>query len=263
MPVVTAKRKHSSIGWCLSIICAVLALCMGVGCRRQAVQDIMLEVPLWEHGSVKGITLDNIVNTFAEVEPISLKQAWLYELEPSFKPTEVKMAWQQEGLHVFARLEDSDICSSSTQYNQRLWELGDVLEAFLLCNGADAYHEFQVSPNNHVVQLRVDVNLTHTQRLQQLPKLFMPTQVVESKVWVEEDENLWYAWMLIPAAVIKPAGKFASGDVFNFSFCRIDSSADKKRTILSSSSNLRELNFHGREDWGTLRLSPNHKLEIH
>ena len=216
--------------------------------------DAVMSIPLWEYENAEATELDDLVVEFAEIEKISLKQPWLPASESGFKATDVKVAWNPEGLYFFARLQDDDIGSSSTHFNQRLWELGDAFEVFIYLKDSDAYYEFHVSPNNHVMQLRFDVSLTPAQRRLQLPDLFMPRQVVWSKVWVEESENHWYVLLIVPASILKSSGIFVAGDTLEFSFSRYDYSHSSEEPVLSSSSDLKKLDFHRREDWGTLRL---------
>ena len=234
---------------------ATLILSMPLaGIDSSAQDEILLGVSFWRNENTELFDLDDLVHKFAKIEEISLKQAWLPELEPDFNPTGVKVAWRPEGLYVFARLQDKNIGSRSTDYNQRLWELGDAFESFFRFKGADVYYEFHVSPNNHVMQLCFDVDLTPAQRQRQLPELFMPKQVVESKVWVEETKSQWYVLLMIPSSAITPSGTFTTGDMLEFSFSRYDSNHAGKEPLLSSSSDHKELNFHCREDWGTLIL---------
>ena len=189
---------------------------------------------------------------FAQAQEIPLTQSWLAELTPLFQPTVVRVAWRPEALWLLARLEDEDMGSRSSGYNQRLWELGDAFEVFIRFDEADEYYEFHVSPNAHVMQLRFGVDLTPVERRQQLPHLFMPEQVIEPRVWIEHDH--WYALLVIPASVVKPLGEFAAGDKLSFSFSRYDYSEGQEEPTLSSSSQHTELNFHNYADWGTLLL---------
>ena len=217
-------------------------------------EDNVIRVPLWSHESRKAPDLEDLELEFSKVDVISLKQSWLPASESGFNPTSVKVVWEPEGLYVFALLQDEDIGSRSTHFNQRLWELGDTFETFIYLKGADAYYEFHVSPNNHVMQLCFDVDLTPAQRRLQLPHLFMPRQVIESKVWVETTKNQWHVLLMIPASVLKPSGTFVTGDTLEFSFSRYDCSRHSEEPILSSSSDHAELDFHRRQDWGTLCL---------
>lgn len=217
--------------------------------------DKVLRVPLWSYEGRETLDLEDMALEFSKAEAISLKQSWLSASESGgFNPTSVRVVWDTEGLYVFALLQDKDIGSRSTHFNQRLWELGDTFEAFIYLKGADAYYEFHVSPNNHVMQLCFDVDLTPAQRRLQLPHLFMPRQVIESKVWVETTKNQWHVYLMIPASVLKPSGAFVAGDMLEFSFSRYDCSHDSEAPVLSSSSDHEELDFHRREDWGTLCL---------
>jgi beta-N-acetylhexosaminidase len=226
---------------------------------KSSLNNKAMNVPLLEYETVESPDLEDLMVQFARIEEIGLKQSWLPTPDSGFNLTDVKVAWNPEGLYVFARLQDEDIFSNSTDFNQRLWELGDVFETFIHLEKSDAYYEFHVSPNNHVMQIRFDVSLTPAQRRLQLPDLFMPEQVVRSTVWVNEAKNQWCVLLVIPASVLKTSGIFVSGDTLNVSFSRYDYNHASKEPILSSSSDFKELDFHRRENWGKLRLagSPN------
>lgn len=219
-----------------------------------------IDIPLGRHEDNEPFGLDELILEFSKVEEIHLKQSWLPAPEPGFSPTRVKVMWKPAGLAIFAQLQDNDIVSKSTHFNQRLWELGDVFESFIYFKEADAYYEFHVSSNNHVLQLRFDMDLTPDQRRLQLPDLLITEQIIESNVWLREAGDQWYVLLKIPASVLKPSGFFAAGDTLGFSFSRYDHSRDNETPVLSSSSDHRELDFHSREDWGTLRLKGNNDL---
>lgn len=231
-----------------------LFICHTIAFADSSSMDKAMNIPLLEYENIESPELEDLTVQFARIKEISLKQSWLTAPESGLNSTDVKVAWNPEGLYVFAQLQDEDICSNSTDFNQRLWELGDAFETFIHLEESDAYYEFHVSPNNHVMQIRFDVSLTPAQRRLQLPDLFMPKQVVRSKVWVNEVENQWYVLLAIPASVLKSSGIFVSGDTLNVSFSRYDYSHASKEPILSSSSDLKELDFHRREDWRTFRL---------
>ncbi len=243
----------------ISVIAAsfTLFICHTIALADSSSLDKAINIPLLKSDNVESPELEDLMVQFARIEKISLKQSWLTAPDPGFNSTDVKVAWNSESLYVFARLQDEDICSNSTHFNQRLWELGDTFETFIHLEESDVYYEFHVSPNNHVMQICFDVNLTPAQRRLQLPDLFMPEQVVQSTVWLDEVENQWYVLLVIPASVLKPSGVFVSGDTLNLSFCRYDYSHASKEPILSSSSDLEELDFHRREDWEKLRLEGN------
>ena len=231
-----------------------LFICHTVVVAGSPSPDKAVSIPLWRYENAEASELNDLIIEFSDIEKISLKQSWLSVPEPGLNPTDVKVVWNSESLYIFARLQDEDIGSSSTHFNQRLWELGDAFEVFIHLKESDVYYEFHVSPNNHVMQLRFDVSLTPAQRRLQLPDLFMPRQVVQSKVWVEASKNQWHALLIIPASVLTSSCIFAADDTLNFSFSRYDYSHVSEEVILSSSSDLNELDFHRREDWGTFRL---------
>ena len=98
--------------------------------------------------------LDTVRAAFATAGGCVMQQAWLAGPEPDFTPAVVRAGWRGNSLLVFAELEDADIFTRATAHNQRMWELGDVLEIFLSAENSAGYVEFHVTPNNLRLQLR-------------------------------------------------------------------------------------------------------------
>ncbi len=91
---------------------------------------------------------------FATADGCELCQVWPAKPEADFASATVRTGWREDSLLVFAELPDADIFSRATGHNQRMWELGDVLEIFLSPENSVSYVEFHVTPTNYRLQLR-------------------------------------------------------------------------------------------------------------
>ena len=58
-------------------------------------------------------------------------------------------------LRLSALMQNRAVTTSATEDNQRLWELGDVLEFFIQIAGHDDYYEFQLAPNGRTLKLHM------------------------------------------------------------------------------------------------------------
>ena len=113
--------------------------------------------------------LDEVRAAFEQAESCVMRQAWLAGPEKKFKPATVRVGWRGNSLRVFAELEDADIFSRANGHNERMWELGDVLEIFLQPAGLPRYVELHVTPNNRRLQLSIPDTATLRLRCCGLP----------------------------------------------------------------------------------------------
>jgi hypothetical protein len=199
--------------------------------------------------------LDSVRAAFAGAEACVMRQAWLAALEKDFAPAPVRVGTRGESLAVFAELEDADIFSRATAHNQRMWELGDVLEVFLSPENAAHYVEFHVTPNNLRLQLRFPdtATLRRAQAENKFDHLLLPDGVFRSRVWSQPESKRWFALMEIPVGVVcgdEPSP--VAGTRWKFSFSRYDCTRGRSEPIYSSTSPHAKLDYHRREEWGTM-----------
>ena len=207
------------------------------------------ELPVFEADN-----LDAMCKAFASATGCELRQAWRAEPEPEFAPAVVRTGWRGNSLLVFAELDDADIFSRATAHNQRMWELGDVLEIFLSPENSASYVEFHVTPNNYRLQLRFPdtATLRRAQAENRFEHLLLLDGVFHSGTWVLPENKKWFALAEIPAAVVGGVDKRIAGMRWKFSFSRYDSTRGRPAPVCSSTSPHAQLDFHRREDWGAL-----------
>lgn len=200
--------------------------------------------------------LDAVRAAFASADGCVLRQAWLVEPEPDFTTAVVRTGWRRNSLLVFAELEDADIFTRATGHNQRMWELGDVLEIFLAPENSASYVEFHVTPNNLRLQLRLPdtATLRRAQAENLFDHLLLPDGVFHSHAWTQPENKKWFVYAEIPSASVCSADHQLAGTQWRFSFSRYDYIRGRQEPMISSSSPHAQPDFHRREEWGTLIL---------
>jgi hypothetical protein len=191
---------------------------------------------------------------FQHADSCGLQQAWRAELEPDFAPATVRVGWHGHSLRVFAELDDADIVSRATAPNQRMWELGDVLEIFLQPADSPGYVELHVTPNNLRLQLRFPdtATLRRAQAKNFFEDLMLPDGVFESHTWIGPEKGKWFVHAEIPATLVGGTHGLQAEWPWRFSFSRYDGTRGRTEPVISSSSPHAQPDFHRREEWGTL-----------
>jgi hypothetical protein len=195
---------------------------------------------------------------FAGTDVCVLRQAWRAQPDPGFLPATVRAGWRGDSLHLLAEIEDAGIFTRATAHNQRMWELGDVIEIFLQPAGAPGYIELHVTPNNFRLQLRFPdtATLRAAQAENRFEHLFLPSDAFTSRTWTQPEQQRWWVHAEIPAALVGGAPALAGQEQWRFSFSRYDFVPSDGGVILSSSSYHVRPDFHRREEWGTLLFRP-------
>jgi hypothetical protein len=201
--------------------------------------------------------LAEVQAAFSAVPAVQLEQAWQATPSNNFAPASVRVAWRDDVLLVFAVLTDAEIISSSTNLNQRLWELGDAFEMFFRPEDQEAYLELQVSPNNHRLQLRYanTAALERARSTGSIHEALIHGEAFRSHVWVEAQKSCWYVLAEIPTRLVQASGAARGGDGWRYSFSRYDYSKPDSEPVISSTSPHGEANFHRQQEWGRLEFA--------
>jgi hypothetical protein len=202
--------------------------------------------------------LSEVRAAFQRADSCALQQVWLAGPGEDFAPATVRAGWRGNSLRVFAELDDADIFSRATAHNQRMWELGDVLEIFLHPVISPSYVELHVTPNNRRLQLRFPdtATLRRAQASNFFDDLMLPDGVFQSRTWTRPEKRKWYVHAEIPFALVCGSDKLPAGKPWRFSFSRYDCTQGRREPVISSSSPHAQPDFHRREDWGTLFFHP-------
>ncbi len=184
----------------------------------------------------------------------SLGQAWRGGFENGFRPGEVCVTSEGDGLVIEALLEDDDIFNPERRSHEPFFRQGDVFETFLRPENQSAYTELHVGPDNQTFHLRIpSASIFAAQRSD--PEAWRPWLVTEpcfrSQVAVERERARWRVQLVIPFSAISPV-PVQPGDRWLCSFSRYDYTRGKAEPVLSSSSPHAELDFHRQQEWASL-----------
>jgi hypothetical protein len=202
-------------------------------------------------------TLEGVKAAFQDAFAISTEQKWRKKASPNFAPMSVRIGWCDDMLLLFAELTDTDIFTCAIANNQRLWELGDVLEVFLRSRTQESYVELQVAPNNKRLQLRYPNAraVTHARKLGATDHLLIRGKAFMSSTWVCAAEDKWYVFAKIPAKTVCEQAKLSSGVEWFFSFSRYDYTLTRKQPVISSTSPHTTPDFHRQAEWRIMRFT--------
>lgn len=185
---------------------------------------------------------------------LPLGQAWNKTTEENFRPGCATLELKGEELHVHARFEDDSIVANSTGNNQRLWQLGDVMEFFFQAPGQEPYFEFHVAPNGNWLQLQFPKPGFFKENPDaSLDELFLQEPAFSFEV--STDANGWEVLARIPLEPLWGPKDTWIGGVCRFSVSRYDYTSGVTAPVLSSTANHKTLNYHQVEDWPRFLLA--------
>jgi hypothetical protein len=184
---------------------------------------------------------------------LELAQPWNDALDEGFQPAGVLVEWNSETIKVIAHLSDTDILTQATEDNQRLWELSDVFEIFLMVEGRSDYVELHVAPNNR----RMHVQKPNAAGIRESDgsTIAFEEMLVSPIGFTSETVKTTSGWQVqahIPAAVLN-LDAFTEGTRLRASFCRYDVSSEGT-TVLSTTADHPVIAFHRPEEWTRLVL---------
>ena len=178
-------------------------------------------------------------NNRASAAHFTLGQFWRETTEPSLRPTDALVWWNDNFLCVEAELTDDDVFNTATAHNQRTWETGDVFEIFARLESSTEYVEVHVTPNNIKLYLKF-ADFDQTNRIESIDEVAADPGEIESSA--EITPTGWRANARVPL-IAEP------GELVRVSLCRYDASRGSEKPVLSSTSPHTELRFHQPHEW--------------
>jgi hypothetical protein len=183
----------------------------------------------------------------------SLGQPWNDEVEAGFRPADVRLSWTAEGLFVHAGLEDGEVGSRSTSDNQKMWELGDVFEMFLMVEGRRDYVELHVTPGNQRLHLQLPgVGGEVRPGSQALTFEQMLVEPVGFSSSTRPTKRGWSVSAKVPATVLG-LKTLEPGLRLRVAFARYDASPGRE-PVLSTTASHPVVSFHRPEEWMAVTL---------
>lgn len=182
-----------------------------------------------------------------------LSQPWRTEPEPGFLPATVHLSWVPTALLIRAAMDDAHVFTHATADNQRMWELGDVFEIFLMLEGRHDYAELHVTPQNHRMHLHLPgPEGRPPANLKPLPFETM-LQPVSFSSEARATPTGWAIAARVPAHALNRK-TFRKGDRLRVSFGRYDATPGKSPILSTTAAHLTRA-FHRPQDWTPIRLA--------
>jgi len=163
--------------------------------------------------------------------------------------------WNSRGLCFRVVAEDSDIVTTATGNDQKLWTLGDTIEFFLKPGvEQDMYWEIHVSPNALVMDIMIESRERFRNRTLTWEEVISHTSGVEPRVTVDAGRE-WTVEAVVPWAAFRRAGPPDAGELWPFAVCRYNYWTGRGEPELSTTAPLRQANFHNYEDYDLLAFA--------
>jgi len=239
----------TSIAGCL-ILAAALTSCAHNGpAVHDAKEDAMTAVtcPVIPDGFSE-LTAD-IPAKYATCRPLQLRQNWADTLPE--EAGEARIGATEEGLSIVVRYEDSDIFSTATANQQKMWTLGDVAEVFIK-PGLDRsdYWEIHVTPNGFLMDLHIPSRAGMQSGEHTWEEIIAPESGTRYQVHVAD--GVWLAEYSIPWSAFGLDGIPESGTTWQFAVCRYNYNGGLENEELSSTAPLEKASYHRYEDYDNL-----------
>lgn len=172
---------------------------------------------------------------------LSFTQSWLQKPEALFHPGTVEVTLLKDSLLFHSTLIQKKAGTSATAHQQRLWELGDVVELFLQQIGAEDYYEYQIAPNGLMLALHYpDHNaVTAVRSGERHMEDFLADLPNDGTASTAADG--WCASLTVPV----------TGKRFRFNCGRYDY-CEGSTPVISSTSPLTKRDFHRVQEWKLL-----------
>ncbi len=188
---------------------------------------------------------------YAACRSLPLRQYWV---AADILPREAGVARigaSSKGLSVHVRYEDSDIFSTATANQQRMWQLGDVVEVFVK-PGLDRtdYWEVHVTPNAFLMDLHIPSRPGMQTGEHTWEEIIAPESGTTYRTKV--GDGWWSAELTIPWSAFDVDGVPMAGTVWQVAVCRYNYNGGLEDPELSSTAPLTERSFHRYEDYTDL-----------
>ena len=188
---------------------------------------------------------------YRDCAPQSLRQFWQGTECMPVEGGHALVGSAEEGLCFYAYYEDSDIFSTATEDDQKMWTLGDVAEFFVKpgLERAD-YWELHITPNDFVM----DIYIADRGKFQAGAITWDEVITHKSGVIkrVEIADRHWSVELCIPWRAFAVDGIPSSGTTWQFAVCRYNYNNDLEKPELSSTAQLTAPGFHRYEEFAGL-----------
>ena len=194
---------------------------------------------------------DAVPRKYADCSTLPLRQHWRGADALPREGGVARIGASASGLAVHIRFEDSDIFSTATADQQRLWLLGDVVEVFVKPGRArDDYWEVHMSPNGFLMDLLIPDRPGYQRGDYDWETVNAADSGTSHQVRVEEGS--WAAEAIVPWSAFGVAESPAPGATWQVGVCRFNFTGGLHDPELSSTASLTQPGFHRYEEFTDL-----------
>ena len=157
----------------------------------------------------------------------------------------------EEGLSFYVLFEDSDIFSTATGDNQKMWTLGDVAE-FFIKPGVERsdYWEIHITPNDYLMDIHIPDRGKFNAGSISWEDVIAPDSNTHKRV--EVLDGRWAVEMCVPWQAFGLEAAPETGTVWQFAVCRYNYNGGLDAPEHSSTAHLSEPGFHRYEEFTDL-----------
>ena len=156
-----------------------------------------------------------------------------------------------EGLSFYVSLHDSDIFSTATADDQKMWTLGDVAE-FFVKPGTDRsdYWEIHITPNDFIMDIHIPDRQQFTGGAVTWDEVIAPKSHTSKRVQVAQGR--WTVEICIPWQAFGLQAPPPTGTSWQFAVCRYNYNRGLDDPEHSSTAHFTEPGFHRYEEFTDL-----------
>lgn len=156
-----------------------------------------------------------------------------------------------DGLSFLVDFQDSDIFSTATADQQKMWTLGDVAELFVKPGTARSdYWEIHVTPNDFLMDLHIPDRQRFTTGQVTWDEVIAPSSHTRKRVQVLEGR--WVAEIVVPWAAFGLHGPPPPGTAWQFAVCRYNYNGGLANPEHSATAHLTAPGYHRYEEYSNL-----------
>jgi len=191
----------------------------------------------------------DVPGKYAACRALPLRQHWAGALP--HEAGVARIGATTMGLSIHVRYEDSDIFSTATANQQRMWTLGDVVEVFVKPGRERSdYWEVHVTPNGFLMDLLIPSRAGMQSGEHTWEEIIAPESGTVFQTHVADGS--WSAELTIPWSAFGLSGSPAPGTTWQFAVCRYNYNGGLDDPELSSTAPLSRRSFHLYEDYDDL-----------
>ena len=193
---------------------------------------------------------------YAAIPRLPLRQSWL---DADRMPAERALAYPfrtQEGLGFYVWMEDSCVFTEARRNNEKMWQLGDVVEFFVKPGvDRDDYWEIHVTPNDLIMDIHIPSREGVLGGSIPWEQVIAAQSGAHTTVVTNAERKSWAAGICIPWTAFGSPIPPPPGTLWQFAVCRYNSPGSlAEEPELSSTALLEGPGFHRYEDYHLLRF---------